>query len=133
MKEALVNLRRVKALKPPGPKGSILYAEWREQIGQALLLIAAAPPDNGERRSAQAEAEAAFAEGARIRAASIRLLVGVDAEHGAANAGLTEMILSWDASHPRHWVWLRVTSGSLQRVTVARVAELEGAPTRSAA
>lgn len=72
MKEALVSLRRVKALKPPGPEDSILYAEWREQIGRALSLIAAELPDDVERRRAQAEAEAALAEGARIRAASIR-------------------------------------------------------------
>lgn len=67
LKAALVNLRRVKSMKPDGGSDSIAYADWREKIGQALLLVADAVRSHDEKGSIRAEAAAAFEEASRIR------------------------------------------------------------------
>lgn len=67
LKSALVNLRRVKSEKPNSGTDSIAYADWREDIGRALLFLAEVIPSNEEKVRVRSEAEAAFAESNGIR------------------------------------------------------------------
>lgn len=66
LKAALVELRRVKRLKPAEGDGDA-YADWREQIAAALESLAGVLPFEVDRRGAIAEAAAARQQAASIR------------------------------------------------------------------
>jgi hypothetical protein len=76
-----------------------LYAEWQGKKGDALLLAVAVLPHDGESGRAQAEADAAFAEGARGRhsGSSSRsrlgiqpIIVKIEKVHGVSGAIVPE-------------------------------------------
>ncbi|MFG2282308.1 hypothetical protein ACGFNQ_26935 [Streptomyces asoensis] len=67
LKAALIELRRVRSLKPEEDDWAA-YADWRERMAAVLDGLAAHLLYDTDRQQARAEAEAARAQAAAIRA-----------------------------------------------------------------
>ncbi|MEV0232914.1 hypothetical protein [Nonomuraea sp. NPDC050786] len=68
LRAALRELRAVRSEKPPGERSTEAFAAWREKMAEALDALALVLIFSSDREKAVAEAKAARAEAAHIRA-----------------------------------------------------------------
>lgn len=71
LKAATRELRRVRSMRPADPADPSDLAEWREAMAEALDGLSRVLLFEGDRGDARAEAEAARAEAAQLRAACV--------------------------------------------------------------